>query len=62
MADAGDGPDAMTRLLPWWSKLVHRIVVAEAVAQEDGDERKTRRDALGSGMRTSTCGSRRWLR
>ena len=39
-------PTTMGKLLPWWSKLVHRVLVVEACGRsETGDERTHRRVA-----------------
>jgi hypothetical protein len=42
MAETDGDRDAIDQLLPWWSKLVHRIVVDQAVRREDDDEETTR--------------------
>src|SRR4029453_8464136 len=39
-------PTTMGKLLPWWSKLVHRVLVVEACSRSEvGDERTHRRVA-----------------
>lgn len=47
MASVGDRGEAVRRLLPWWSELVHRVVAAEVGRREEGDDGQARGDAHG---------------